>query len=92
MLLDPKSTSPLSVVACTVWLQLSLDETRLARWLVRLEDGYRANPYHNRIHAADVLRSAHVLLSRGGCTGAQGPDDITQLAVYLAAVSILRLL
>lgn len=63
---------------------------RLARWLVRLEDGYRANPYHNRIHAADVLRSAHVLSTRGQIAGTQGLDDVTQLALYLAAVSTLH--
>lgn len=73
--------------ALNVRLQLSLDENRLARWLVRVEDGYRANPYHNKIHAADVLRTSHVLLTRGGCGGAPAPDDLTQLAVYLAAVS-----
>ncbi len=33
---------------------------------MRIEDGYPDNPYHNRVHAADVLRSFHVLLHRGG--------------------------
>lgn len=28
-----------------------------------LEDHYRTVPYHNNIHAADVLQSVHVLLS-----------------------------
>ncbi len=33
---------------------------------MRVEDGYPDNPYHNRVHAADVLRTLHVLLHRGG--------------------------
>lgn len=28
--------------------------------------GYPANPYHNRVHAADVLRNLHVIVTRGG--------------------------
>ena len=31
----------------------------------RIEEGYPSNPYHCRTHAADVLRSLHVLLNRG---------------------------
>ncbi len=39
----------------------------LPSFLVRVEDGYcHPNPYHNRTHAADVLRSLHVLATRGG--------------------------
>ena len=33
---------------------------------MHVEDGYGDNPYHCRVHAADVLRSLHVLLHRGG--------------------------
>ena len=36
------------------------------RFLVLIEDGYRDNPYHNRVHAADVLRNLHVIIHRGG--------------------------
>jgi hypothetical protein len=32
-------------------------------YLMHLEDHYQNNPYHNRIHAADVAQSIHVLLS-----------------------------
>jgi hypothetical protein len=35
---------------------LGLDTPALARWLVALEDGYGDNPFHNRVHAADVLQ------------------------------------
>ena len=42
-----------------------LNETRLARFFMRIEEGYPNNPYHCRTHAADVLRSLHVVLNRG---------------------------
>jgi hypothetical protein len=67
--------------------QCGLDEGRLARWLVRLEQGYPPNPYHNRTHAADVTRNVHVLLTRGGMAAAAAADDLSTLAAYLAAVS-----
>ena len=37
-----------------------------SRFLIRIEEGYPSNPYHCRTHAADVLRSLHVVLNRGG--------------------------
>ena len=43
-----------------------LDETKLARFLIRIEEGYPNNPYHSRTHAADVLRSLHTVLNKGG--------------------------
>ncbi|GAX86004.1 hypothetical protein CEUSTIGMA_g13420.t1 [Chlamydomonas eustigma] len=45
---------------------MQLDEAKLARFLICIEDGYRDNPYHNRTHAADVLRNVHVITVRGG--------------------------
>ena len=33
-----------------------LDATRLARFLRKVEDGSPDNPYHNKVHAADVLQ------------------------------------
>lgn len=37
---------------------------KLITYLMHLEDHYRPDaPYHNRVHAADVTQSAHVLLS-----------------------------
>ena len=43
-----------------------LNETKLARFLIHIEEGYPQNPYHCRTHAADVLRLLHVVLNRGG--------------------------
>lgn len=41
-------------------------QTRLCRFLMRLEDFYLDNPYHNRVHATDVLQWTHMLMKRGG--------------------------
>lgn len=62
-----------------------MDAVRLARFLRRIEDGYPDNPYHNRTHAADVLQSMHVMLTRGGLIRRLG-EDLAMLAGYLAAV------
>ncbi|WIA11311.1 hypothetical protein OEZ85_011434 [Tetradesmus obliquus] len=83
---------PLSVLAffllkrSNLVKRCGLDEGRLARWLVRLEQGYPPNPYHNRTHAADVTRNVHVLLTRGGLGAAAAADDISTVAAYMAAV------
>eukprot|EP00798_Chlamydomonas_sp_ICE-L_P016333 gene16333-22523_t len=39
--------------------RFGLDESKLARFLTRVEDGYPPHPYHCREHAADVLRTLH---------------------------------
>eukprot|EP01012_Entosiphon_sulcatum_P029448 TRINITY_DN3589_c0_g1_i1.p1 TRINITY_DN3589_c0_g1~~TRINITY_DN3589_c0_g1_i1.p1 ORF type:complete len:644 (+),score=109.16 TRINITY_DN3589_c0_g1_i1:141-2072(+) len=41
------------------------DET-LVNFLLAVESGYHANPYHNAVHAADVLQCTHFILTRGG--------------------------
>ncbi|KAL6758672.1 3'5'-cyclic nucleotide phosphodiesterase [Haematococcus lacustris] len=82
---------PLSVLAywllhqsgLAAWAQL--DQVKLARWLCCIEDGYCANPYHNRSHAADVLQTMHMLLTRGGLAPGYA-DQQSMLAAYLAAV------
>mmetsp|Transcript_21856 Transcript_21856/g.56912 ORF Transcript_21856/g.56912 Transcript_21856/m.56912 type:complete len:627 (+) Transcript_21856:271-2151(+) len=62
----------------------ALDEKRLSRWLRTIEEGYPNNPYHNRIHAADVTQKMFVLLTRGGLL--QGITHVHQLAALLSAV------
>ncbi|GBF94222.1 hypothetical protein Rsub_06492 [Raphidocelis subcapitata] len=56
----------------------------LARFLRRIEEGYRANPYHNATHAADVLQSLSTIIHRGGMSTAY-VDPLYMLACYTAA-------
>ena len=59
--------------------------THKHRFLRHVEDGYRSNPYHNRVHTADVLQTMHVLLKRGGMQPGYA-DPLSHMACLLAAV------
>lgn len=63
-----------------------LDENKLVQFLLLIEDGYPKNPYHNRIHAADVLQSLHVLLCRGQLVEKGFCDDLSLMSCYLSAI------
>ncbi|GFR43842.1 hypothetical protein Agub_g4967 [Astrephomene gubernaculifera] len=63
-----------------------IEPLRLARLLRTVEGGYlSSNPYHNSVHAADVLRTLHVLL-RGARLTAHYLDPLGLLAAYFAAI------
>ena len=42
--------------------KLNLSPTKFCNFVRAVEQGYRENPYHNRIHAADVLQVLHTFL------------------------------
>ncbi|GMH44924.1 hypothetical protein BSKO_12881 [Bryopsis sp. KO-2023] len=62
-----------------------LDEVKLSRFLRRIEEGYPENPYHNRLHACDVLQSLHMVMVKGGIFPKYA-DRLCQLAAYMAAI------
>ncbi|CAH8541228.1 unnamed protein product [Schistosoma turkestanicum] len=43
--------------------KFSIPERNLLLYMTAVEEKYNDNPYHNRIHAADVVQSTHVLLN-----------------------------
>ncbi|KAF6253310.1 hypothetical protein COO60DRAFT_1547491 [Scenedesmus sp. NREL 46B-D3] len=57
----------------------------LARFLRRVEEGYRQNPYHNAMHAADVLQTYNAIIHRGGLMPGY-VDPLHLMACYTAAV------
>jgi len=95
-LAEVTNNRPLSTLAFALFSRSKLiprfeiSEVKLARFLVAIEDGYntdRDNPYHNRTHACDVLRTLHVIMTRGGVKGALSKaQDVALMAAYLAAV------
>eukprot|EP00727_Mastigamoeba_balamuthi_P010979 m51a1_g6503 hypothetical protein (1410) ;mRNA; f:215860-220370 len=79
---------PLSEIALAIMEARGLVERftipreALSRWLVAIETGYRDNPYHNAVHAADVTQAMNWLL---GATGNEGQfSDVELLAVVTA--------
>ena len=61
-----------------------IDEQILCRFLHQIEGMYNPNPYHNALHATDVLQTLHAILHRGGV--AHYLDDVGLLACYVAAI------
>lgn len=61
---------PLFVVAYnllavhSVASELNLDDAVLQRVLLRIEEGYASNPYHNSLHAADVTQTINYFISQ----------------------------
>lgn len=83
---------PLSTLAYYLFMKQGLIEhfglkpAALARFLRRMEAGYKNNPYHNAMHAADVLQTLHCIITRGGLMPGY-VDPLHQMACYTAAVS-----
>ena len=69
----PLSSAQPPLVLCSA---AELDPLRLARFLRRVEEGYNNNPYHNRVHAADVVQSMHMLMTVGGLATLLGTEMV----------------
>ncbi len=63
--------------------RFGVSEDILARYLRQIEDGYKWNQYHNRIHAASVLQMMHMLI-QAGLYGDGVLEDITMFACYMS--------
>lgn len=81
---------PLSIISFHLMERLNLlhtfkiDAKRFFMLLLRIERGYPSNAYHNRTHAANVVQSMYMLMTRG-----MGPDvagDAEMLAGLLSAI------
>ncbi|KAI9189244.1 cAMP-specific 3',5'-cyclic phosphodiesterase 4D [Blastocladiella emersonii ATCC 22665] len=60
-----------------------LDHGKVEKFFTRLEAGYRVNPYHNSIHAVDVMHGAHYFLATLGMSDLISIEE--RLACLLAA-------
>mmetsp|Transcript_33690 Transcript_33690/g.81670 ORF Transcript_33690/g.81670 Transcript_33690/m.81670 type:complete len:474 (-) Transcript_33690:139-1560(-) len=71
---------------CTLLNQFGISSTKFLAYVRRIEQGYKDNPFHNHIHAADVLQTLHSMLQsengfRSKLTG------LEHLSILLAAIS-----
>ena len=63
---------------------LGVDMNVAMSFITLVEQGYRtSNPYHNRIHAADVLQTTHHMLTHRALHGVT--TDVDRLAALIAA-------
>eukprot|EP01064_Diplonema_japonicum_P002041 TRINITY_DN11324_c0_g3_i1.p1 TRINITY_DN11324_c0_g3~~TRINITY_DN11324_c0_g3_i1.p1 ORF type:complete len:1250 (+),score=384.87 TRINITY_DN11324_c0_g3_i1:87-3836(+) len=67
--------------------KFNIDENTLLNWLSIVEAGYHPNPYHNSMHAADVLHVTHYILGPGGCKDkVKATDEEMFAAIFAAAI------
>jgi 3'5'-cyclic nucleotide phosphodiesterase len=62
----------------------NIPEDRLTSMMTHVESDYPDNPYHNRVHATDVMRSVHFLLT---ATPPSLLDEEQRLALYIGAAA-----
>ena len=62
-------------------LDLPIDDKKLITFIRLIQDGYEDNPYHNRIHAADVVQTLHSLLQMAGDQFAFDKEDVFLLLI-----------
>jgi hypothetical protein len=85
---------PLSTLAFYLFHQhglisnFRLSPAPLARFLRRVEEGYKQNPYHNATHASDVLQTLNTIIHRGGLVPGY-VDPLYLMAALLSAVSLV---
>eukprot|EP00960_Hanusia_phi_P066740 766462-Hanusia_phi.AAC.10 len=64
--------------------ELMIDESTMRNWLAFVESKYKKNPYHNAIHASDILQTVHFMLHGGNLARYMTQRQIT--AILLAAL------
>ncbi|KAJ9455017.1 putative 3prime [Diplonema papillatum] len=67
--------------------KFNINEQTLINWLSIVEAGYHPNPYHNSMHAADVLHVTNYIMGRGGCKAKiKATDEEVFAALFAAAI------
>ncbi|KAG2392517.1 hypothetical protein C9374_011242 [Naegleria lovaniensis] len=64
--------------------KFNINEKVLISFLREIEAGYQPNPYHNNMHATDVLQCTHYIISKGGLSQYMTDEDI--FASLMAAI------
>lgn len=63
--------------------KFDIDRVKCRNFFKAISDGYRDNPYHNCIHAADVTQTMNYILTRGGLS--QLITDLDTLGALVSA-------
>ncbi len=67
--------------------RLSISRALVGNFIRKLEDGYLDNPYHNRVHGADVLHASHFFLESKLLGSLADKHPLMRLSVYMAAAA-----
>ena len=87
--LESYTTSYLRIITMTCMAELNIldnidfDEPKLECFLNEIEISYNNNPYHNSIHAADVVQTTYHFCTKGGLIEASGINKISTAALLL---------
>jgi len=63
--------------------KLKIRKALFYEWVINIESGYKMNPYHNSMHAADVLFMTHYFMIKTGIINQLTPEEI--FSVVLAS-------
>lgn len=61
------------------------EETKLENYLTEIDKSYRDNPYHNSLHAADVVQTTYHFCTKGRLIDAFGMTPLATFALFFAA-------
>lgn len=81
----------LRIVTMTCMTELNLldhtdfDETKLESYLTEIDKCYRDNPYHNSLHAADVVQTTYHFCTKAQLMDAAGMTPLSTFALIFAA-------
>ncbi len=69
----------------SLFSQCHVSRNTIASYIRQVERGYNDNPYHNKIHAADVLHATHYWLQSSALKPVCDRYPLLRLATYVAA-------
>lgn len=64
---------------------LKCEEAVFSQFLQAIGSGYRQNPYHNALHAADVSQSVHIMMLKGEIMHLSNMTPLSIAALFLSA-------
>ena len=89
--LENYTQSYLRIITMTCLAELNIldnidfDEMKLECFLNEIEKSYHKNPYHNAMHAADVVQTTYHFCTKGGLIDASGMNKISTASLIIAA-------